>query len=319
MIRLFLTNLFFTNLFLIPYLVLLRIDSFLDADKYQLIEGDFILNYFDKVPSLVLSIIAVFIILLQALVINSIVNNNKLTGNNNQLSGLLFALGSCLIPGFLSLHPILIANTFVIIAFAHICKLFKSYKPIVHTFMAGFYIGLSCIFAPHYILLGFFIIQCMVILRDISIREFLQGLSGLFCPIILLYAFSTIGGKPINIFNYLSIGLPNFENQLSVYTIIALVFIAIAIIWIVLNQANVRKKKSVKAQKLITLLFLILAYSVPMLIFNSAKILNHFSLLIFPMSILYSMNFFVWKRLVIAEILHILIIIGIFILQFQLL
>ncbi len=320
MIRLFLQNLFVTNLLLIPYLVVLRISSFVNPPDYSELEGYSLLSdLLYKLPSFALSVIAVFLIFLQANIIINFSNFNKLNSKNNQLAGLIYCLGMSMIPNFLTLHPIIIANTFILLMLAELTNIYKTYKPIKSLFMGGFYLGLAVLFCRHYIFMFLFIVQSLLILRDINFREFFQSLSGFLVP-LFLYKVVTSFFVSENFWNLnLYIKQPNTDFSFGIRQWICIGLFICSLIFILINQNNIRKKKSIKAQKIIRMLFILMLYSLPLLFFTSAQTVHHTCFLMISLSMLYAIYIAVSKKVLIAEFAHLLFVILILLMQFQIL
>jgi len=319
LIRLFLQNLFIYNLLLLPYITILRIRSLIYPPSYDEIVGiSPVLNYiYLNVPPLALSILAILLIFIQANLINYFTNSNKLHSKNSLVAGMVYALGMCLLPNFLILHPIIIANTFIIMMLIFLTSIYKKYKPINHLFLTGFFTGVSIIIMPHYIFIILFLLQGLLIFRDINLKEFLQAIVGVIIPLFLMGTYFWITrDEPLGFLN-LNFQLPkiNFEQNTRFW--VGFLISAGAVIYIIVNQNILRKKKSAKSQKVINLLYILMIYPIPITIFDPAMVTPHATLLIIPMSILYSVLLFVTKRLILAEIVHIALIVFIFLLQFQ--
>jgi len=280
---------------LIPYICILRLNSFINPPSYDTLVGlsplvDFL---YTSCSPRALSFIAVFIIFLQANLLNYFVNSNKINSKNNLLVGMLFSAGTCLIPEFSQLHPIMIANTFIILMLMELTKIYKTYKPIKAMFMAGFYCGLCFLIIPHFLILILFIIQALLILRDVNLKEFLQSIVGMITPIILAVAISLDRTKDslIHFFDP-NMKFPPISTNISLNTWLGLGALAVILIYIIFNQSNLRKKKSVKSQKIVTLLFILILYTLPMMFFTSAIYAQHLTTLVIPLAILFTMLLF---------------------------
>ena len=320
MIKLFLKNILINNLLLIPYIILLRLKSFISPPDYNEIIGlspvlDFI---YTSLHPFVLSILAVLVIFLQANLVNYLVNTNKLNSKNSLLAGMILSMGMCLLPHFLALHPIMIANTFLILMLIQLSNIYKVYKPIKSMFMAGFFCGLTFLIIPHFIILVLFIIQAVLMLRDINLKEFLQSMIGVLIPIFIFGAFSLDRTKegflPFSNFNF---NLPSLPSSLEMIDWIGIAVLILSILFIIFNQATLRKKKSVKAHLLTSLLYFLLFYTIPMMLFESALVPQHLTTVVVPLSILFTMLLFVTKRLLLAELIHIALVIFIILFQFD--
>jgi len=321
LIKLFLQNILITNLLLIPYIFILRIKSFISPPSYDSIIGlsppvDFL---YTSLSPRALSFLAVFLIFLQANLINYFVNNNKLNTKNSLLAGMLFSAGTCLIPEFNQLHPIMIANTFVLLMLMQLTKVYKTYKPIKAMFMSGFYCGLAFLIVPHFMLLIVFVLQSMLILRDVNLKEFLQSVVGMLTPIILAVAISLDRTKESFVyFIDPNMHFPSINTGMELNSWIGLAALVLVLSYIIFNQNKLRKKKSVKTQKIVTLLFILMLYTLAMMLFTSAIYAQHLTTLVIPLAILFTMLLFVTKKLLVAELIHLSLVIFIILFQFDL-
>jgi len=277
---------------LIPYICILRLNSFINPPSYDSLIGlsppvNFL---YTSCSPRVLSFIAVLIIFLQANLLNYFVNSNKINTKNSLLAGMLFSAGTCLIPEFSQLHPIMIANTFILLMLIELTKVYKTYKPIKAMFMSGFYCGICFLIIPHFLILILFIIQALLILRDVNFKEFLQSIVGMLTPIILAVAISLDRTKEsfIHFFDP-DVEFPPINTDISLNSWLGLGALVLILIYIIFNQSNLRKKKSVKTQKIVTLLFILILYTLPMMLFTSAIYAQHLTTLVIPLAILFTM------------------------------
>lgn len=312
MIRFFLQNLIVNNLLLIPYIFLLRIGSFINPPDYsEVADFHFALHsIYQHVHPLILSTVAVILIFIQANLINWTVNECRVNSKSSLVAGFFYILGVSLCEPFLALHPILIANTFLILYLRSLFRTYKSYKPIQSIFMSGFYIGLCILISPSYLLMIPFLIQGMLSMRDVSIKELLQSMGGLLAPIILLslagfyfYQESFMAGWS------LELGRFRIKEPVSIMQMIGLGIIIFLVFYIVFYQNSIRKKRSVKSQKIMRSLYFLMVYALLMLIFYKSHTIEHVLILAIPLSILYSMYLFTKKRILVPEFMHFFLVI----------
>lgn len=222
-----------------------------------------------------------------------------------------------MLPHFLILHPIMIANTFLILMMLELSKIYKTYKPIRAMFMAGFYCGIAIIITPHFIILLLFIVQALLMLRDVNLKEFLQSLIGMMVPIFMLAAFGLTNTESTLHFLHFDLVMPTMPTSLQVEDWVGLVVLLMVILYIIFNQQNLRRKKSVKSQLMVSLLFFIIFYTLPMMLFESALVAQHLTTLVIPLSVLFTMLLFVTKRLLVAELIHVALLVFVILFQFD--
>ena len=141
MIGIFKNNLFFNSLLLLPYLIVIRINSFISPKTYAIQESDSIVTkaIFNNLESgLGQSIIALLLIYFHILFINRFVIKHRLSNVITLLPGLFYGLLVSMLPEYSMLSPYLFANTFVLLALGEIFSLYKKPKAADLLFNVGF-------------------------------------------------------------------------------------------------------------------------------------------------------------------------------------
>ena len=159
-----------------------------DYDKLQPLYNLLIINNL-LTNSRLSSFIAMVFVLGQAFLLNKIVNQNDIVSKTTFLPALVYALLMSYHPAGLTIHPTLIANTFILLI---INNLFKSNDNPDHypsILSIGFYLGVaSLIWFPVVFIIPLLIISVFIISAK-SIREFIILLAGIALPYYFL-AFS---------------------------------------------------------------------------------------------------------------------------------
>lgn len=267
------------------------------------------------------NIIANFLIFGQALIINNIFISNRLSKEITLFAGLLYIIFISLIVENTILSPVLIANTFIILA---VLNVFKTYKLPVATafiFNTGLLLALASLFYSPYFTFIVFGIIALLILRSFKLLEKTQFFIGFVIPYFLLFTYRYWNGIPFVDLNFIKdifFHWPDFNTDLkflfyfSVFVLIAAVFISL------LNYRNLTGKKSIQAQKKIDVVyFLMLFCLISFLIFISEGVFQLMTLA-FPLSLLVGALISDSKNKLFNEILHIIVISLIFINQFKL-
>ncbi|MFT6851310.1 MAG: hypothetical protein ACJATA_002131, partial [Sphingobacteriales bacterium] len=151
--RLFNNSQPYTILILFGFLLLIRIPMFfaginppIETMAEPLGNFMFLLNgsvfYFSWINLL----LALFLLLLQALFFNKITNEYNFYPRTTYIPGLVYGLVLSLFPQYLFLSPFLILNFFVLLVLQKIFSLYKSNTPIQALFDIGFLIGIASLF-----------------------------------------------------------------------------------------------------------------------------------------------------------------------------
>lgn len=159
-----------------------------DYDKLQPLYNLLIINNL-LTNSRLLSFIALGFVLAQAFLLNKIVNQNDIISKTTFLPALLYTLLMSYHPAGLTIHPSLIANTFIILI---INNLFVSNDNPDHypsILSIGFYLSIASLFwFPVVFIIPLLIISIFIISAK-PFREFIIFLSGIILPYYFL-AFS---------------------------------------------------------------------------------------------------------------------------------
>lgn len=305
-------------LFLLPYLVLMRMYSLLYPAAYELPEQSGIVSewIFGALANYPLwqSIIAIVLIFLQAILINIETNNNRLFIMQNAVPGLLYCLFASFFVGLQGLSPALIAMTFVLLASFDAFRVYKKNQATSNIFNAGIFLAIASIIYPPCLLLIFALFIEIGILRSFTIRERLQYLAGLISIYwllgVVLYYFGWFSSDFIPSFEFL--GSIDLFWPLSLTRSWPLIFIALAVIVTLGNHYNYMKKKGIEARKKIDFFYWIMLFSLaPILLFSNVN-MTHLLFLAMPLSVLASMNLASQKSVNKAELIHIGLVLAVF-------
>jgi len=301
---------------LIVYLLVLRIKSFVDPTSYQILETDTFLTQkvFGFIESpLAHSIFSFLLLYLQAVYINRLVIKNKLALNITLIPGMIYCFLVSFLPEYHVLSPLMIANTFFLLAIGQIFKIYKKPRVADTLFNVGFLIGIATLFVPKYSLLMISGFISIIILRSVKFREIIQILSGFLVVLILNHGFLYLFDSPFRF--YLSeVSLwPKIDfkdlNALSLYFIIGMILTAV---FGVFNYNKYTIKKSIQVQKKIDILYWVLVSSLFLTLI--CKDTSHgLALLSFiPLSIFLAMSLLKIKNPITQEIVHLAALIALF-------
>ena len=324
MLALFRTNQFIANSLLILYALLLRFSVFFQPETWTAPQHGILSQWIYAslgVGSNAASSFAIFLIIFQALLINIMMSELRIANEVTLLPGMFFVLFASFVPQFLYLSPLLMANTFYILAFMEIFKTYKKPSSAGKIYNAGLWIGISSLFYFSYIF--FFILGFLAlgILRAFNIKEGLILLFGLLNSYFILgtYAFwkdqwSLFWETQfLNNFSFL-----NFDIGSAVawewYLTIGFFFLMVLIT--IFSYNHYVLKKNIQKQKYINILYWGLIISSLAILFQMDIRIEHIMIIVPPLSILLSFNFLNLSRPV-AESIHFLLLFGSLALQFS--
>lgn len=250
-------------------------------------------------------VLLIFLIAGQSIYLNFIVSNYKLVKDNSHLTSLIFVvLNSCFF-SFSEINKIALTNTFVLVAFHQLLKMYDSKNNYTLSFNAGALIGLSgLIYFPSLI---YFILLWIVLFYATtpSWRAFIISLIGLSVPVIYFIVYKFILGSLSSIkFNdYLTRTFSvNWEN-FTLYNQLFLMIVSVILILALLNFFITIGNSVVKISKMLVTVFLMFLFGLVTLFINEQDTLATFLMLSIPLAIIIANFFQNMKKKWLAEVL----------------
>lgn len=321
MLALFRTNQLFLSVLLIFYVAGLHIASFIfPANTATSTPGVLSISLINWIGTegLTAEVVTIGLLLLQATLINIIVATNRLTAEVNLFPGVFYLLVASLIPEFIHLSPLHIANTFYIIVFMELMSTYKKPSAPDRIFNAGFWAAIASFFYFSYYSLLILVFVALNVLRAFNMREQFIFIIGAIVPHILLGVYFFWYGQ-FNFFiqkqfveNLAFLDFPTLNGYLD-YLKIALLGGLILIC--MLNYGNYTFRQNIQVQKKITILFWGLFITSFSIFFQSGMMLDHLLILAVPLGILLSFNFTKMSNQG-AEVFHLLLLTLVLLLQF---
>jgi hypothetical protein len=321
MLTFFRTNQQYLNVLLLFYLAVLRASTFIHQSSVPP-QGHGILSHwlFASVSPLTIggAILAFFVVFVQAWLINVTVARYRVATDVSLLPGVFYCLITSLMPDFLPLSSIMLANTFLILMIYNLYDASKNNYVAGSIFDAGLWLGVASLFHFPYIFLVFWGIVGLGILRGMRFKEFFMLLIGIAVPIFLqgVYCF-WIDNMPDLIDHFTqNVGLVNFMRYHTPTVYVKLGIMGLLLMLTIMASAQFFSRRNMTAQKYISMLYwLILICSITIFTQKSVD-LNQLLVLSVPLGILLSMTF---QRitLAMAEALHMLLLMVALILQFE--
>jgi hypothetical protein len=276
---------------------------------YELCDGFYTLPF----------IVGIVLVFVHAVLINVMIANFRMANEVTLFPGVCYILLVSSIPEFLYLSPLLLANTFFIIA---LFELFGSYrqKSIVgNIFNVGFWLGVASLFYFSEFIFLLFAFLSSSILRKFHFKEALITTVGLIVPYILISVYFFWNDQLlwfwesqfVNNFGFL-----DFDIKYSIETYSKLGLFAILFMIIFISSGNYMAKKNLQIQKNISILYWALFFGFLSVFLQASIGLEHLLIFVVPLSIFLSFNLLNLRRSF-AEALHLIILVGILIFQFK--
>lgn len=321
MLTIFKTNQPLANILLLFYLIVVRASTFIHpmtvVPKSQGVLTQWLYTEFSP-TTLTGQVFAFFLVFTQAVIINLTVSRFRVGTEVSLLPGLFYCLVTSLFPEMMVVSPVLIANTFVILAMTNLFDVYKNNAIASRVFDAGFWLGLACVFYFPYLILVLWGIIGLGILRGIRPKEILMLLIGIFIPFFLSSVYFFWNDSLNILFKHFSEDLSflNFSKIPHSNTYIKLGVVLLFVAITVLGSGQFFIRRNIAVQKYISIIYwLLLLGGITVLIQKGADI-SHLLVTAVPLGVLLSMLF---QRIGIAtaEVLHMLLLGIALIFQFE--
>ncbi len=312
MISLFRRNIFINSILLLPYLFLIRIKTLVEPTSTVSDELD------GTLPAALLnglqgegfsqSILSIFILFIDALLINRLVIKSHIGRENNLVSGMIFALLASILTQNLGLSAELMATPWIILSLQAIFNCYNNIKSADDIFLAGFYMSLASLFYAPLLLLLIFTFTALMIMRSFTGIERTQHLAGWIIPYFLVSSVEYYLDLPSTLrFTSFLQGFGFFgvlAKGMNISALLVLAGLLIILLWALINFGNFLGKKVIAAQKRISILYWFLLF-VGIIAFSQAHV-DYPLILLFniPISIFATFSLMDMKNRIWPELIH---------------
>jgi hypothetical protein len=174
--------------------VMLWLDAFITPKPPMIFEYQtplyiVVVTLFSHLPPIVNVITALLLLLLQSYILNFTLVGNKIIPGNTFLPVLLYSVLMSYDPSLLRLHPVLIANLFLIMALRIILKIYNEKEPYIQIFNAGLFISIASLFYLPSLIFLVFIWIAFFIYRVSTTREWIIVMAGIIAPYLYLLVY----------------------------------------------------------------------------------------------------------------------------------
>ena len=247
----------------------------------------------------------------QAMLINDMVNENKVLAKKNYLAGFFFIVVFSLFKESLVFSPASLALTFLILSTRKLFMLIKKEKAFGDVFDVGFLAAISGLFYFPAMLFILFAYIGLGIMRAFNYRDWIIMFLGIVSPFVLVFTwyfwFDNAPALASNLANrHGTAWLTGFSFRPVDYMLFGSLFVLMAMALVLLPGALYSSLIQVRkfSTALITLVFIILvSFTMQQTIH-----LSHWVLLSLPLAIIFSMVTMQIKNKLVSEVMHLILI-----------
>jgi len=316
LLELFRSNLFINSILLFPYIVVVRIFSLIYPISYEFSNEKcsffvhLILGGFSN--ALLQNIFAVILIFIQASLLNYILSRHKISKETTLFAGVVYVLLVSLIPENIGLSPILIANTFLILAVANLFDCYKQADAGALIFNSGFFLGVASVFYTPYLVFILFGLIALILVRSFRIMEKLRYIAGVIVPYYFMLAYfylKDIEFSKLDLFKGIFFKIPHIAITGNIVGIVSVTLLFLMILFSLYNYNFYISRKNIQAHKKIDISYWILLFCLIGFVLFRTEDKYHLLSLSVPLALLLSINLSDSKRKVMYEVLHICVLI----------
>lgn len=139
--------------------------------------------------SIISTIVALFILIIEAFLINFIVNENEILSKQSFLPALFYILFMSCDSSFLSLNPLLLANFFILLAIHQLISSYRKDTALSNAFDAGLLLALATLFYFPCVVFFPLIYIGFLLFRPFVWREWLIAFIGFVVPYTFVFAY----------------------------------------------------------------------------------------------------------------------------------
>ncbi|MCS6934624.1 MAG: hypothetical protein NZM35_05685 [Chitinophagales bacterium] len=252
--------------------------------------------------------------MVQAIWVNALVNEHKISARKNYLPGALYITLSAFLPENMLLSPASLGLLLIIPAINNVFGLIKKEKMNGALYDAGLLIGLAICFYTPYLVLIPFLYAALATLRPVVLREWIVVLLGLLTPFYIMFVIYYIAEWQAPVLyprGVLSLIYFPPASRFGLAALVAATFVAAASLPGILFSSVIQVRKFVS---ILGLFCLFIAAGYPL---QATAVSTHFAALALFTAVVWAMYFTQIKRLWIAEVMFIMLLLLVAALQWR--
>jgi len=234
--------------------------------------------------------------------------------NRTYLPAVFFVLFSSILVSYQNLHPVLIANLFLLFAIEKSFVIDKERNKLKRYYESGLLLGFGTIFYPNIFVFLFIIWLTMFVLRTFNWREWMTSILGLITPLAFYVSYLYLTDNFQQKISEIPQIVFNTVKQIALSEIQVYVFSALGIImfFMILGGIRLVGVKKINIRKYYWIFILFTLYVIGIFVFYPYIGYELIYVIAFPASIIFSTSFLEIRNKWIGEILFTIILAAVF-------
>lgn len=236
---------------------------------------------------LLIPVILIFVLGIQA---NLLATRHRLSRAVTQFPGLFIVLIWGLVPTFRWLHPVQVANIFLLFGLISVGRLYQKDEPAIPLFNAGAWLGLAFLFQSDYLLFGLAFLAAITVLRKPEFRRFLQFLTGFaaVCFFATVWAYFNGIAPAFWATQWNGLGFISL-SPLPMFDAIPLALLALILLFLSLFFGSITRLLNMEGKKGVTVIYWFLLCTIPTVLLGGPLAVPALALFIIPIGILFGL------------------------------
>ncbi|HLF65316.1 MAG TPA: hypothetical protein VI603_16235 [Saprospiraceae bacterium] len=315
MLSFFRNNRFLNSVLLLPYVVLLRCFALPGGFPGDIPSKGMLSQWMvgDMFHSSTLSvIIGIILVYFQALQLNRVVIQNRMTYDLTLFPGMMYVLLVSYFPAYNGLSSPLIANTFILIALESLFATHKKSGSAGRIFDAGLWLAMAGLFYFGYSILVLFGIVGLSALRTLKSQEWLQYFIGYITPISIFAMLDfVLHGDLTGLAAHFSANMGTLDFQFTgLSTFINIGFFALLLLVSLISFGSFKQRKNIHTQKKVDLLMWLLFFGFSIVLIQARIGVSDWIVLTIPLACFVAMIIAQSTQFIIFEVVHFLFLSG---------
>lgn len=239
-------------------------------------------------------VFAFLLMLVEALLINSILVDNQIVGKVGMMGGFVFIILMNLTRTQVNFYPFALALLFILLAMRELFRVYQAQKPEINLLKCGIFIALAsmCYFMSFILML--WVLIALPNLKKGSLRLELVPITGFFVTYFLYFSWVFLFGDFLSLMEGYGDAFAELELSVAGFnwkSVILLAFIVLSAVLLFLSSGNSNYEKTVAVRSKMTASVLLSVFALFLLFMGDNILLNALFFLVMTIIIAYEFSY----------------------------